>query len=199
MRQGQQDFNSRPSARGDGVCFDIACNSRRISIHAPPRGATRFDFALVWLCKHFNSRPSARGDKKKATATQAIPDFNSRPSARGDKNTSKIFSRIILFQFTPLREGRLSKSSLCLYAPIFQFTPLREGRLGIAVLKFSSFHFNSRPSARGDVPFVQQHQPSDISIHAPPRGATRPNDPVDALFPISIHAPPRGATRIRAT
>ena len=55
-------FNSRPSARGDPsasmlrvlgvqfqftplregrrICLDIACNTRRISIHAPPRGAT---------------------------------------------------------------------------------------------------------------------------------------------------------------
>ena len=80
-------------------------------------------------------------------------------------------------------------------------------------------HFNSRPSARGDTP-PQAARPgtADISIHAPPRGATessprntarrryfnsRPSARGD-LFRlqrdyhgalISIHAPPRGATR----
>ena len=80
---------------------------------------------------------------------------------------------------------------------LFQFTPLREGRLLVYII----------------------HQLCvDISIHAPPRGATGINTPDDitklfqftplregrhALFQvfcipteISIHAPPRGATAV---
>ena len=39
-----------------------------------------------------------------------------------------------------------------------------------------------------------------ISIHAPPRGATRQlNAPIHAATDISIHAPPRGATRDAGT
>ena len=38
----------------------------------------------------------------------------------------------------------------------------------------------------------------EISIHAPPRGATRRCDERLEAHPISIHAPPRGATSIRA-
>ena len=100
--------------------------------------------------------------------------------------------------------------------------------------------FNSRPSARGDVPqvveadtFKFQFTPLregrrvnrnmafevDISIHAPPRGATACSlqrlrqhkfqftplregrhlqiRGVFACFVISIHAPPRGATSLR--
>ena len=57
---------------------------------------------------------------------------------------------------------------------LFQFTPLREGR----------------PKTMCD-----NSRLSNISIHAPPRGATsrmfRPKTP---LCLISIHAPPRGAT-----
>ena len=78
------------------------------------------------------------------------------------------------------------------------------------------FHFNSRPSARGDGSHQRPHQPPEISIHAPPRGATeqpfldfdfcrfqftplREGRPATGRVclgtnGISIHAPPRGAT-----
>ena len=80
----------------------------------------------------------------------------------------------ILFQFTPLREGRLDYDELNIECEVFQFTPLREGRrLG----------WGLRPFALG------------ISIHAPPRGATRACVQTQRrLQTISIHAPPRGAT-----
>ena len=55
-------------------------------------------------------------------------------------------------------------------------------------------HFNSRPSARGDLPVEEQPPGNHISIHAPPRGATGFHSLVDTLVGISIHAPPRGAT-----
>ena len=35
-----RDFNSRPSARGDGTAVSLSNKSSSISIHAPPRGAT---------------------------------------------------------------------------------------------------------------------------------------------------------------
>ena len=61
-------------------------------------------------------------------------------------------------------------------------------------------NFNSRPSARGDSRHdAYKVRATQISIHAPPRGAT-------ALVgtrrkkrrEISIHAPPRGATRVQS-
>ena len=54
-------FNSRPSARGDAFCFLLRFCSP-ISIHAPPRGATREIGGIAGNGKDFNSRPSARGD-----------------------------------------------------------------------------------------------------------------------------------------
>ena len=57
-----------------------------------------------------------------------------------------------LFQFTPLREGRLKNSFFILIALLFQFTPLREGR-----------HATDEEEGKLLI----------ISIHAPPRGATR--------------------------
>ena len=120
-------FNSRPSARGDRqhvkqiLCIDI-------SIHAPPRGATRWILPSIPTPRYFNSRPSARGDlpdgrllvrweisihapPRGATirgwqAAGITPYFNSRPSARGDNYLNRHGIDGELFQFTPLREGR---------------------------------------------------------------------------------------------
>ena len=56
-------------------------------------------------------------------------------------------------------------------------------------------HFNSRPSARGDMEAAELAKMSQyISIHAPPRGATARTSALQARNAISIHAPPRGAT-----
>ena len=80
------------------------------------------------------------------------------------------------FQFTPLREGRRTFCGRYLYnTGIFQFTPLREGRHYCVGWK------NNRKS---------------ISIHAPPRGATRARGKRVGGIRISIHAPPRGATSV---
>ena len=120
-------FNSRPSARGDAVRggsrraslfqFTPLREGRldptrvrplieRISIHAPPRGATvlvleggikaTFQFTplregrlasglLARICPNFNSRPSARGDRGADGGIHMGFYFNSRPSARGDR------------------------------------------------------------------------------------------------------------------
>ena len=59
------------------------------------------------------------------------------------------------FQFTPLREGRPEVSTSVSKPSAFQFTPLREGRPAFCVaFRVASTYFNSRPSARGDPPFV---------------------------------------------
>ncbi len=121
-----------------------------------------------------------------------------------------------IFQFTPLREGRLSRCPRVRASGKFQFTPLREGRHARYVGIAPTAYFNSRPSARGDPVDEFIFQMEVISIHAPPRGATkklaenlkkvlfqftplregRPEQYClrEELERISIHAPPRGAT-----
>ena len=99
----------------------------------------------------------------------------------------------------------------------FQFTPLREGRRETPLIVLYMVNFNSRPSARGDVPLHFQQNAilkfqftplregrhdgvrlvlavRPISIHAPPRGATALQTGDFVAQIISIHAPPRGAT-----
>ena len=187
-----------------------------ISIHAPPRGATRR--TRFWqLARYFNSRPSARGDtigkviEQPGSLFQFTPlregrpaagvvgagawYFNSRPSARGDQAREDNQENQQRFQFTPLREGRPGHRDGDNPLQAFQFTPLREGRrAGQCRVLLPDSHFNSRPSARGDGYACYSFQLRYISIHAPPRGATLRTGHLVTPLNISIHAPPRGAT-----
>ena len=145
---------------------------------------------------NFNSRPSARGDRRgggninyTAISIHAPPRGATlwRNKSRYSKNISihapprgatAVHPRSAetqAFQFTPLREGRLFQVFCIPTEEIFQFTPLREGRHTCL----------SRHTRR-----------ARISIHAPPRGATRRTREKKSSYSISIHAPPRGATRL---
>ena len=92
--------------------------------------------------------------------------------------------RVYKFQFTPLREGRQSPFSTPSVRASFQFTPLREGRREVADIR---------------------HRNRDISIHAPPRGATSCHcvPPFCGAFqftPLREGRPARGsASRLRRT
>ena len=98
--------------------------------------------------------------------------FNSRPSARGDTSPQEAANTVSISIHAPPRGatcGAYKKEENL----IFQFTPLREGRPAHTRSGDSEpDNFNSRPSARGDLPLFRVRQVQDISIHAPPRGAT---------------------------
>ena len=80
---GSPDFNSRPSARGDPSDLP-KFTLRTISIHAPPRGATRFPRGAMW---RFGS-------------------FQFTPLREGRRCLTLSIAPALAFQFTPLREGR---------------------------------------------------------------------------------------------
>ena len=143
------NFNSRPSARGDfhGLQLD---GRLHISIHAPPRGATGL-YAISSVYQIFQFTPLREGRHIRHVHVHCHPDFNSRPSARGDERCGGRAVNRIRFQFTPLREGRLWAKMQPGACTTFQFTPLREGR-------------------REEKGIPQLY--GQISIHAPPRGAT---------------------------
>ena len=144
----------------------------KISIHAPPRGATLGGSPHCGVGSHFNSRPSARGDQNRRNGLYAAGYFNSRPSARGDSVSVRQAIAFRRFQFTPLREGRPRQVSL----------------------RVRAIHFNSRPSARGDS--ASQQCRASASFQFTPLREGRLNfyrEAFDNLI-ISIHAPPRGAT-----
>ena len=167
------NFNSRPSARGD-VSHD--CDNRqshRISIHAPPRGATiaaatgyigqgEFQFTplregrlprnyhLREATKIFQFTPLREGRLFPPLREALTGNFNSRPSARGDLVMRLVSPARQYFNSRPSARGdTVSKSALCVMRT-FQFTPLREGRHTSHRRLLREEYFNSRPSARGD-------------------------------------------------
>ena len=99
----------------------------------------------------FQFTPLREGRPQIDRRTRKAAHFNSRPSARGDPMVKASVSPAGTFQFTPLREGRQHHQRNALLFGVFQFTPLREGR----------------QDAINNNTIVMQ-----ISIHAPPRGAT---------------------------
>ena len=167
--------------------------TRGISIHAPPRGATASEIAVRTLSANFNSRPSARGDECRLNfcAASAI-SIHAPPRGATLQRKSRTFR--CAFQFTPLREGRLSTSARAIWRN----------------------YFNSRPSARGDqidacaegitlfqfTPLREGRQGSKwrwahgcISIHAPPRGATRSGNGIGTKGGIFQFTPLREGRR----
>ena len=122
---------------------------------------------------NFNSRPSARGDPPHMPMAGKETYFNSRPSARGDALLYALHTVIKRFQFTPLREGRRFSSVLNALGHLyFNSRPSARGDWQHPRRPSSTPYFNSRPSARGDVLQPPCALVVDISIHAPPRGAT---------------------------
>ena len=121
--------------------------------------------------------------------------FNSRPSARGDIQISILFWRLSAFQFTSLREGRRAGAETKYQRDVFQFTPLREGRQCPPSLLQIPYYFNSRPSARGDLPFRDTSALLGLFQFTPLREGRLQHDIHSVpVIVISIHAPPRGAT-----
>ena len=143
-----------------------------ISIHAPPRGATPVIFERIY--QHlFQFTPLREGRRNWNSYERLCTNFNSRPSARGDNRLGKRGFFRAYFNSRPSARGDIQSFGRCTSGHLFQFTPLREGRRPFVLC-----------------PSVDLL----ISIHAPPRGATRLPDYWYYSIYISIHAPPRGAT-----
>ena len=169
----QLHFNSRPSARGDGIRSRSRCAYRYISIHAPPRGATRVR-TFVLVAGNISIHAPPRG--------ATVPTKRQR------------YRKIISIHAPP--RGATVRGAESCQTSAFQFTPLREGRLvalqGAVQRERISIHAPPR-GATGEG--MDSGDKASISIHAPPRGATSGGLLVYVGFCISIHAPPRGATR----
>ena len=114
------------------------------------------------VCSYFNSRPSARGDENHRAQRHHGKNFNSRPSARGDCAFDAVYNPITHFNSRPSARGD-GKQIFLAKTLKFQFTPLREGRRGKIVTAGTA---------------------ANISIHAPPRGATNivRNIPTKEIF-----------------
>ena len=121
-----------------------------ISIHAPPRGATRYEVTDA-ASGEFQFTPLREGRPNAFSTLSVLVYFNSRPSARGDGASSSSTGGAALFQFTPLREGRPEMPDYWLRAPgYFNSRPSARGDPPHMPMAGKETYFNSRRSARGD-------------------------------------------------
>ena len=168
----QDDFNSRPSARGDEVRarftqqvkifqFTPLREGRRkklyangilafISIHAPPRGATCYRLC-IWRLARFQFTPLREGRRELAIWVDRELFISIHAPPRGATPIRQHLRRGLVFQFTPLREGRRKKVSDESRAAIISIHAPPRGATPSCSPDSSPSHFNSRPSARGDV------------------------------------------------
>ena len=169
------NFNSRPSARGDAHSAAVRCFSAA--------------FQFTPLREGRPSRPTARGSSTY---------FNSRPSARGDLSRRPGVRASGKFQFTPLREGRRQCAPFAACLPDFNSRPSARGDAGCITVEAVNSNFNSRPSARGDVLGAGAGALVGIFQFTPLREGRRLSVMLATMYNfISIHAPPRGATRAK--
>ncbi len=134
LSQGEKRFNPRPRARGDdlrGSCDGL----RRVSIHAPARGATK-DHLRVEQTDTVSIHAPARGATPAGERGGNEATFQSTPPREGRRERGPDLHRRRGFQSTPPREGRLSSSTGLSPSRRFQSTPPREGRLPRAARLF---------------------------------------------------------------
>ena len=164
------NFNSRPSARGDGVRRPARAGAGYFNSRPSARGDTTTEHTFCGPT-YFNSRPSARGDQKHVRAV-LDGEISIHAPPRGATCAAARFRRSGKFQFTPLREGRPGgEGDHRVYAD-FNSRPSARGDRCAGSHVRGRTHFNSRPSARGDQLLHRIEGQRHISIHAPPRGAT---------------------------
>ena len=106
-----------------------------------------------------------------------------------------VFDRSISIAFkSGLYGGRYVPRGCNWGAPYFNFRPSARGDL-IVVIALALLVLFQFPSLREGRPGNGNRLlPPEISIHAPPRGATDSEERNHGLVQISIRAPPRGAT-----
>ena len=183
-------------ARGATLSWKRWIRHYHISIHAPARGATGL---LPWM--GFILMISIHAPARGATMTQkpilAPIHISIHAPARGATPTSAAFSRSSIYFNPRSREGsdKFWHLSLDLTDRTFQSTLPRGERRRTEACSRSASDISIHAPARGatiDPKYIDDFM--GISIHAPARGATRSKIQIVQEIAISIHAPARGAT-----
>ena len=214
VRQANRRFNSR-AHEGRDRAAEYPQVHRRVSIHAPTRGATSevaqidaddlFQFtrprgarhSLVRppiCCSRFNSRAHEGRDTESAVTTR-LADVSIHAPTRGATDCGYANGRTVHVSIHAPTRGATTLGRGGLVSEGFQFTRPRGARLVVVVAKWSRDMFQfTRP--RGARPSSVAYRYDNISFNSrahegrdrrKPRGILR----VD----VSIHAPTRGATK----
>ena len=145
-------FQFTPLREGRRIMRLVKQGKNVISIHAPPRGATR-EAALMLANCFISIHAPPRGATRLLVHQVQPPHFNSRPSARGDQRLAKVAFGAVISIHAPPRGATASPAGderrriqvISIHAPPRGATPLCLSE------NTTMDNFNSRPSARGDV------------------------------------------------
>ena len=187
-------FNSRPSARGD-VISRISTFGKIISIHAPPRGATVIKVQIanrllisihapprgathcgkrVSAIMLFQFTPLREGRRLLGFHAEEGGNISIHAPPRGATLTQQKKSKVERISIHAPPRGATGKTLRIGARTVrFQFTPLREGRQRIKELDELIYHFNSRPSARGDLSSFLSSVPHQLFQFTPLREGRR--------------------------
>ena len=165
-----------------------------ISILAPTRGATTPWLARKKLERHFNPRSREGSDDEYEQYTLFSVAFQST-LPRGERQPYRKYRNVAeRFQST-LPRGERREHTTQAQAEVHFNPRSREGSDGNAYNFLRNyFNFNPRSREGSDEKREFTKEQSEISIHAPARGATIRQIVQTSQTAISIHAPARGAT-----
>ena len=165
-------FNPRPHAEGDPRCSVGKSTTKKVSIHALTRRATRKS-APHGILQKFQSTPSRGGRLAKVRLMEYYKSFNPRPHAEGDQIEKQSKSLLERFNPRPHAEGDLAKSRNFRWITV-------------------SIHALTRRATHRD---PNKSLANNVSIHALTRRATRSivSKVVDFEFQST---PSRGGRRI---
>ena len=149
-------FNSRPSARGDGR--QLQTSRRQLQFQFTPlREGRRRKMNEHKNRVLFQFTPLREGRHRKIDAMHREYGFQFTPLREGRHKVKSGTTAPSAFQFTPLREGRLYVSCGCFNGSIISIhAPPRGATISLSALPVRLAHFNSRPSARGDLEVAQE-------------------------------------------
>ena len=174
-----------------------------VSIHAPARGATAGRHTDACRCGCFNPRPRAGGDTESSVIMWVTDSVSIHAPARGATEVLKArraWRHVSIH--APARGATPASAYRAIRMDGFNPRPRAGGDAEVLALDVNGWAgFNPRPRAGGDWTTLNGLTLlTDVSIHAPARGATCCAD-VGSLGTslVSIHAPARGATRIGCT
>ena len=167
-----------------------------ISIHAPARGATPPGYTECTTTGNFNPRSREGSDDLPDRQPAERDDFNPRSREGSDVIQFVLQAEFIKFQSTLPRGERLPLDSVCFKYLLFQSTLPRGERQKLQYISTRTIAIFQSTLPRGERLETQKTSgsQSEISIHAPARGATSTGLRLLQVSPISIHAPARGAT-----
>ena len=174
--------------------------ARRVSIHAPRKGATAIIAVLGFLIFVSIHAPAQGGRLVtiEVTGDDRPHRFNPRPPQGGDPTPAACVLSASKFQSTPPRKGATSEFCHTL-SDLYSFNPRPRagGDKSNPRCRRRHHRFNPRPPQGGRLARVAGRLHFlVVSIHAPAQGGDTNHAASVTQVSVSIHAPRKGATEL---